>query len=163
MALQANPCAKTEMCLHGSSCRSHADRQQSTGRRGLGRVPKELLDEEKDVRKDRNKSTSLNVRIRPGRAAPQGHPLEFQISILQDETTGYGALIFPTRAVACMPWTAQQRSRQWVKNFFHACICSRRINCSDATIIITLVDRLPPTILLRAAPDPLCFLNTAAG
>lgn len=43
---------------------------KSAGRRCLGRVPKELLGEVKDVRDDRNTPTSsLNVRIRPGRAA----------------------------------------------------------------------------------------------
>lgn len=78
--------------------------------RGLGRVPKELLDEVKDVPQRPQhtslKHTSLNVRVRPGLAAPQRHSLESQMSILLCEMTGYGALIFPMRAVACTPSSA---------------------------------------------------------
>lgn len=37
----------------------------------------------------------------------------------------------------------ESRAVVWtnVKNFFHACTRSRMMNCSGATIIITLVDR----------------------
>jgi hypothetical protein len=60
------------------------------------------------------------------------------------------------------PRIAEQKSRQGVKNSSMHAYCLRMINCLDATIIITLVDRL--SIFWRDAPGPLAgFLNTDPG